>query len=249
MGRGGRGATRPPQRNIMNPRSFGEKRPESIIQSKIMNKLRIHGWFCKTTHGNIWQCGFPDIFACNIRYGTRWIEIKQEKGFTFTEAQLHDFPILSNNGSPIWILTSDSDWEYNKLFGPANWYFFLNTMKVVTRQRAGKSKIYNPSTRLHSIGPERDIQEALKIELASEGWFVKETVGNIYQYGFADLYATHKRYGTRWIEVKNPKGYVFTPSQLITFPAMIAQGCGIWVLDGPGQLDRLFKPCNFRDYL
>lgn len=226
------------------------QKPESDLQKKIMLKLHIHGWFAKSTHGNEFQVGFPDIFACHFNLGSRWIEVKKPTQYVFTEAQQQDFPKLSNNGAGIWVLTGDSDWEYNKLFAPENWYLFLDGMKVVNRPRAKKAvQPYERSTRLASRGPERDIQEALKRELEKEGWYVKETHGNIYQYGFPDLYATHKKWGARWIEVKNPAGYCFTPAQQQTFPMFNAHGVGVWVLTSVAELGKLFLEQNWYQYL
>ena len=103
------------------------KRPEAIIQGKIKDALRLRGWFVKSTHGNAYQSGFPDLFVCHSRYGQRWIEVKlpDMKGSKFTSAQVENFPKFSANGSPIWILTGDSDYEIDKLFGPENWYQYL----------------------------------------------------------------------------------------------------------------------------
>jgi hypothetical protein len=96
---------------------------ESIIQDNIIRKLRYLEWFCKSTHGNLYQSGFPDIFAAHIRYGIRWIECKQpdETRSTFTPAQLETFPKMEAAGVGIWILVGDSDQEYSKLFQTANW--------------------------------------------------------------------------------------------------------------------------------
>jgi hypothetical protein len=226
------------------------RKPESDLQKRIMLKLHQNGWMAKATHANEYQVGFPDVFAAHFTLGARWIECKQATGYVFTEAQLEDFPKLSNNGSGVWILTSDTDWEYNKLFKPQNWYTYLDVMKPVTRTRDKKpSRPYERSTRLASRGPERDIQEALKIKLAGEGWYVKETYGCLFQYGFPDLFATHKQYGQRWIECKNPTGYVFTPSQLQTFPMFNAHGVGVWVLTDASETPKLFEEQNWYRYL
>lgn len=105
----------------------GGKGPEAKIQKAIMNKLRMLGWFVRATHGNMYQSGFPDLFACHSRYGQRWIEVKlpDMKGSKFTPAQVENFPKFSANGSPIWIITGDSDYEMEKLFKPENWYQYL----------------------------------------------------------------------------------------------------------------------------
>ena len=102
-------------------------------------------------------------------------------------------------------------------------------------------------------GPERIIQEAIENMLRCRGWYVMRTHGNMYQSGFPDNYATHRKYGPRWIEVKIPnrKGTVFTPAQLDNFPKMCAFGSPIWVLVGATDLEykKLFKPFNWFMYL
>ena len=93
--------------------------------------LRIKGWFVKPTHGNMYQSGFPDLFACHSRYGQRWIEVKLPgfKGSKFTGAQLNDFAKLCANGSGVWILTAATEEEYQKLFSRSNWWTYLSVMK------------------------------------------------------------------------------------------------------------------------
>lgn len=87
--------------------------------------------------------------------------------------------------------------------------------------------------------------------MRGRGWFVKSTHGNEYQSGFPDLFSFHREYGMRWIEVKNPDGFRFTPAQLETFHQMAAAQCGIWVLmsDAQHEYEKLFKPCNWYTYL
>ena len=100
-------------------------------------------------------------------------------------------------------------------------------------------------------GPEAKIQAAIVKALTLRGWFVLETHGNMYQMGLPDLFATHRSYGGRWIEVKNKESYRFTPAQLETFPKMVANGTPVWVLVGDDQseLDKLHKICNWAFYL
>ena len=79
------------------------------------------------THGNMYQCGFPDIYATHSRYGIRWIEVKlpEMKGSKFTPAQHEHFPKLLANGTRIWVLTAATEFEYNKLFSPCNLPYYL----------------------------------------------------------------------------------------------------------------------------
>jgi len=98
------------------------KNLEKIIQDAIINYLTVRGWYCKNMHGNLYQSGFPDIFACHSKYGIRLIEVKLKdmKGSKFTPAQLVDFPKMRANGARIWVLTSATETEYAKLFKPDN---------------------------------------------------------------------------------------------------------------------------------
>ncbi len=95
--------------------------------------------------------------------------------------------------------------------------------------------------------PEEIIQDAIIAMMTLKGWYVRSTHGSVYQHGFPDLFTTHSMYGIRWIEVKNPVKYSFTPSQIIEFPKMVANGAGIWILTAAteGEYDKLFKPCNW----
>lgn len=105
--------------------------PEAIIQAAIVKMMRNYGWFVKETHGNMYQSGFPDMYCTHTRYGHRWIEVKlpDMKGSKFTPAQLEDFPKFCANGDGIWILWSDTDAEYAKLFKPHNWWQYLESWK------------------------------------------------------------------------------------------------------------------------
>lgn len=99
--------------------------PEAKIQQAIINMLRIREWFVKPTHGNMYQSGFPDLYACHVRYGARWIEVKNKEAYEFTPAQVETFPQICAHGVGIWILTAAVEDEYLKLFRPFNWYVFL----------------------------------------------------------------------------------------------------------------------------
>jgi len=103
------------------------KGPEAVIQEKIIKLLRFKEWFVKETHGNMYQSGFPDLFATHIRYGHRWIEVKLPgmKGSKFTPAQLETFPKLCANGSGVWIMTGNSEDQYARLFKTYNWFTYL----------------------------------------------------------------------------------------------------------------------------
>lgn len=110
---------------------FKQKRtnPEAAIQASIVNLLTLKGWFVKETHGNMYQSGFPDVYAAHRMYGSRWIEVKHPTKYSFTPAQMQDFPRFNAAGVGIWILVAGTESEYKKLFQSANWISYLAVMK------------------------------------------------------------------------------------------------------------------------
>jgi hypothetical protein len=106
-------------------------------------------------------------------------------------------------------------------------------------------------TRNFQSGPEAPIQDAVVKKLRGLGWLVKETHGNIFQYGFPDLYCAHKSYGARWCEIKRGDGkHSFTPAQLEFFPQFSAAGVGVYVVTHENQVpDIFFKPPNWWQFL
>lgn len=104
-------------------------KPETILQGKIMDFFTLKGWYCRNTHGNIYQSGFPDFYACHRRYGARWVEVKIADHYAFTPAQLDVFPEFSAKGVGVWILTAATQQQYDLVFKPANWHMFLTIMK------------------------------------------------------------------------------------------------------------------------
>lgn len=111
-----------------NIRRTNRDGPEAEIVEKIYKKLTLMDWLVKVMHGNVFQAGFPDLFCCNKNYGIRLVEVKNPDNYSFTPAQLELFPKLQSHGCGVWVLVSDSDSEIKKLFGPANWYWYLSIM-------------------------------------------------------------------------------------------------------------------------
>ncbi len=99
-------------------------------------------------------------------------------------------------------------------------------------------------------GPEAKIQADLIKLLQSMNWMVKHVQANLYCSGFPDLYCAHRKYGQRWVEVKNKDAYRWTAAQYKDFPMFLAHGVGIWVLTAatPEEVDKLFKPPNILEY-
>jgi hypothetical protein len=64
------------------------------------------------------------------------------------------------------------------------------------------------------------------------------------------LYAAHKKYGSRWIEMKKP-GEKLRDTQIEFITDFALAGVGVWVLtDGtPLEYSKLFKPPNWERFL
>ncbi len=84
-------------------------------------------------------------------------------------------------------------------------------------------------------------------------WSVRATHGNLYSFGWPDLYCAHSSYGSRWVEVKDPlrTGNIFTPAQLEYFYELSSKGVGVWVLtsEHDEELAKLHKSANWHLYL
>jgi hypothetical protein len=118
--------------------------PEAKIHAAIESYLRSREWYVKSTHGNQFQAGFPDIYASHLKYGMKWIEVKNPEQFSFTPAQIKEFPKMSAAGTYIWILCDATDAEYERLFKPANWMEWFVCYQAGCRSmsdwRAGRVK-------------------------------------------------------------------------------------------------------------
>lgn len=107
------------------PRIYEKTGPEAKIQKEIIEFLTLRGWYVKATHGNTLQHGFPDLYATHSRYGARWIEVKNPESYSFTPAQEECFPKFCANGTQIWVLIAATEEEYQKLWKPCNWWYYL----------------------------------------------------------------------------------------------------------------------------
>ena len=109
-----------------------------------------------------------------------------------------------------------------------------------------KSKNFRPKH-----GPEYFIQRDIIAMLRNKGWYVVRIPGGSYLSGMPDLYASHSKYGIRWIEVKQPLQYDFTSAQLDRFPKLSANGTRIWILVAATEAEyqKLFKEPNWVYYL
>lgn len=102
-----------------------------------------------------------------------------------------------------------------------------------------------------SVKPETILQRDIEMFLRARSWLVMPTTGNLYQRGFPDLYAVQRSYGQRWIEIKVPGKWKFTPAQWEFFTKMTAEGIGIWIMTAATQkeYDKLFQKPNLWVYM
>ena len=107
-----------------------KSRPEAAIQKRIIAMLRDRGWFCRSTHGNAYQRGFPDIFAYNDSFAKlpwgalRWIDCKVKGRSRYTKAQCQEWPEWELGNVGIWIMFEGDDENYKNLFQPPNFREF-----------------------------------------------------------------------------------------------------------------------------
>ena len=99
-------------------------------------------------------------------------------------------------------------------------------------------------------GPEWYIQRDLMAFMRIRGWLVERMTGNMYQKGIPDLYCFNRKWGERWVDVKNPGKYDFTDDQKRKWPVWDDAGRGIYILTAATQeeYDKLFGPPNMMDY-
>ena len=109
------------------------EREEMRIQEEIETKLSLLQWYVKRIHGSIYQSGLPDLYLCHVKYGARWLEIKHPERYSFTEAQMTEFPKITARRIGIWIAQDPRDVP-DILHKPANWHLFLSVMKARGRR-------------------------------------------------------------------------------------------------------------------
>lgn len=96
---------------------------------------------------------------------------------------------------------------------------------------------------------EAQIQAAFMRELLLEGWYCIRTHGNAFQAGFPDILAMHKRWGTRWVEVKRPGRARFTQDQLDVFTKFSSKNVGVWVVTHEDERKKIHGPANWHTFL
>ncbi len=79
------------------------------------------------------------------------------------------------------------------------------------------------------------------------GWLVEVMHCSQYQKGVPDLYLSHPKHGTRWVDVKVAGKYEFTKAQRDKWPRWRKYGTGVWIMTdwNSVQYELLFDTPNF----
>lgn len=99
-------------------RNEEEKR---IRDKEIRPLLKDLGWWVEVTHGNKYMRGFPDLYLTHPRHGIRWVDVKVEGDYEYTDAQRDKWPIWHTFGTGIWIMTAGTLEQVERLFKAPNW--------------------------------------------------------------------------------------------------------------------------------
>lgn len=79
------------------------------------------GWLVEVTHGSKFQKGFPDLYLSHPKHGARWVDVKVEGDYDYTQAQRDKWPRWHTHGTGIWIMTGATQDQYERLFKQPNW--------------------------------------------------------------------------------------------------------------------------------
>jgi hypothetical protein len=94
--------------------------PEWYIQRDLMTYMRARGWLVERMTGNMYQKGIPDLYCHHPQWGERWIDVKNDGKYSFTDDQKKKWPVWERAKVGIWILVAATQTEYDKLFAPPN---------------------------------------------------------------------------------------------------------------------------------
>lgn len=92
---------------------------------------------------------------------------------------------------------------------------------------------------------EKELAKELIAYMREQGWYVIKLHGNKFQKGLPDYVAFHKKYGTRWFEMKRPRKGRLTRDQRDVFMKMTAHGAHIFILTGVKDYKLLFGQGNW----
>ena len=101
---------------------YGRNSEEKRIRDKeIRPMLEGLGWLVEVTHGGQYMKGFPDLYLSHRRFGIRWVDVKVEGKYEYTQAQRDKWPRWHVFGSGVWIMIGATQDQYECLFKPPNW--------------------------------------------------------------------------------------------------------------------------------
>jgi hypothetical protein len=93
---------------------------EKQVTEAVITWLRARGWWCKKTHGNQYQKGWPDWYISHPDHGPKWVELKSQRPDHKLEAsQKIWFSQAERHGVGVWVMTGVAD--YRLLFEKPNW--------------------------------------------------------------------------------------------------------------------------------
>lgn len=107
---------------------------EYYIQRDVVKMLHTQGWHVERLVGMAFQSGLPDLLAGHVKFGMRFVEIKQEEHYRWTNAQRWKLPILMKNGMGVWILTEATPAQYERLFAPPNLWDYMKESDILTKE-------------------------------------------------------------------------------------------------------------------
>lgn len=106
----------------MGTKRYGRHSEEKRIRDRVIRPmLEGRGWLVEVTHGNRYVKGFPDLYLSHPQFGQRWVDVKVEDDYEYTQAQRDKWPRWHRFGTGIWIMTGATEDQYARLFDVPNW--------------------------------------------------------------------------------------------------------------------------------
>ena len=108
--------------------------PEWFTQNAVAKMLRAKGWLVIRLVGLSWQYGLPDLMIFHKDFGMWFVEIKCEDHYRWTTHQRWRFPVLTEYGAGIWILTDATEEQYERLFKRPNLWDYMSEKDILTME-------------------------------------------------------------------------------------------------------------------
>jgi hypothetical protein len=118
--------------------SFKITSPEDKLRGALVKLMRARHWWVHITHGGAYSSGLPDLLACHVNYGYRFIEVKNADAYHFTVRQEEEFPKMMAAGVGIYVIAlpvgftdRQLEYEYTSVIvnGGPNWTKYLGHSK------------------------------------------------------------------------------------------------------------------------